>query len=69
MYVVHRPIIAEKQSYKQAQNCMEIMDLIQHAGLLNTVLRRGPFYPQFFREFIVNLPSSFDDCKLFEVTC
>lgn len=37
------------------------MDLIQHAGLLNTVLRLGPFYPQFIRDFIVNLPSSFDD--------
>ncbi|XP_008448096.1 uncharacterized protein LOC103490383 [Cucumis melo] len=37
------------------------MDLIVKVGLSKTIANVGPFYPQLIKEFIVNLPSKFND--------
>lgn len=37
------------------------MELIHHVGLVKIVVNVGPYYPQFVRELIANLPTSFND--------
>ncbi|XP_038904247.1 uncharacterized protein LOC120090596 [Benincasa hispida] len=60
-FVVQRCIVDEKTFSDQTKSCLKIMDLLQHVGLLKTVVNLSPFYPQLLRELIVNLPSKFDD--------
>ncbi|TYK22676.1 flocculation protein FLO11-like [Cucumis melo var. makuwa] len=45
------------------QHCLSsaILDIISDVGLLPTITGVGPFYPKLIRDFIVNLPTDFND--------
>lgn len=43
------------------RSCLIIMDLVVKASLSKTISKVGPFYPRLIREFIMNLPSDFND--------
>lgn len=60
-YVVKRNIVDEKKLSENAQECLDLMDLLLEANLARIVLNLGPFYPQLIREFIVNLTADFSD--------
>ena len=59
--VQKRVIFPEKELSKNAKELPEIMSLLEHAELMQTVTNIGPYFPLLVREFIVNLPSSFND--------
>ena len=40
---------------------LTVMNLIIKAELSKTISNVGPFYPQLIREFIVNIPSKFNN--------
>lgn len=60
-YFLQRHISDEKVLSEQTTGCLEIMELIHHAGLIKTAVNVGSFYPQLIRELIVNLPTRFND--------
>ena len=54
-------IFPERELSENAKEMPEIMDLLEQAKLMQTVTNIGPYFPLLVKEFIVNLPSSFND--------
>lgn len=42
-------------------SCLNVMDFVVKTDLSKTISNVGPFYPRLIKEFIVNLPSNFND--------
>ena len=59
-YVYQRRIAIERELGKEALEIKEVMELIQHAGLMKTVSGFTNCYEQLVKEFVVNIPS---DCN------
>ena len=49
--------------YDKHHSCLSVKDLIVKAGMSTTIYNVGPFYPQVIKEFIVNLPSEFNNAS------
>ncbi|KAA0035566.1 uncharacterized protein E5676_scaffold455G001960 [Cucumis melo var. makuwa] len=60
-FVVQRRIADEVNISDKHHSCVNIVNLIEKAGLSKTISDVGPFYPQLIKEFIVNLPADFND--------
>ncbi|KAA0049880.1 uncharacterized protein E5676_scaffold105G00150 [Cucumis melo var. makuwa] len=60
-YAAKRSIVADVNISDKHHSCLLVMDLVIQADLSKTISNVGPFYPQLIKEFIVNLPSEFND--------
>uniref|UniRef100_A0A9I9ECN8 Putative plant transposon protein domain-containing protein n=1 Tax=Cucumis melo TaxID=3656 RepID=A0A9I9ECN8_CUCME len=60
-FVGQQRIADEVNVSDKHHSCVSIMNLIEKAGLSKTISDVGPFYPQLIREFVVNLPTDFND--------
>ncbi|MCH94692.1 envelope-like protein, partial [Trifolium medium] len=54
-FVYQRRIAQERELGQEALECKEIMELIESAGIMNTVTKIGRCYEKLVREFIVNI--------------
>uniref|UniRef100_A0A9I9EG69 Putative plant transposon protein domain-containing protein n=1 Tax=Cucumis melo TaxID=3656 RepID=A0A9I9EG69_CUCME len=59
--VVQRRIAEEVNFSDKHHSCLGVMSLIEKVGLSKNISNVGPFYPQLIGEFIVNLPTDFND--------
>ncbi|XP_038904484.1 uncharacterized protein LOC120090854 [Benincasa hispida] len=60
-YVMQQRIANENVLSNQTKSCLKIMDLLQRVELLKTIVDLDAFYSQLMREFIIILPSKFND--------
>ncbi|XP_050946551.1 uncharacterized protein LOC103495162 [Cucumis melo] len=60
-FIMQRRIADEVNVSDKYHSCVSIINLIAKAGLSKTISDVGPFYPQLIREFVVNLPTDFND--------
>ncbi|XP_050945116.1 uncharacterized protein LOC127150655 [Cucumis melo] len=60
-FVVQWRIAEEVNISDKHHSCVSIMNLIAKAGLSKTISDVSSFYPQLIREFVVNLPTDFND--------
>ncbi|KAA0059849.1 uncharacterized protein E5676_scaffold184G00510 [Cucumis melo var. makuwa] len=60
-FAVQRWITDELNILDKHQSCVSVMNLIAKAELSKTISDVGSFYPQLIREFVVNLPTDFND--------
>ncbi|XP_050876351.1 uncharacterized protein LOC127080063 [Lathyrus oleraceus] len=70
-FVIQRRVDVERKLGKDVANVKEVMDLIQAAGLLKTVVGFSQCYEGLVKEFIVNIPEDISDknnkefCKVY----
>ncbi|XP_050878600.1 uncharacterized protein LOC127082407 [Lathyrus oleraceus] len=60
-FVIQRRVDVERESGKDVADVKEVMDLIQAAGLLKTVVGFSQCYEGLVKEFIVNIPEDISD--------
>ncbi|WJX12956.1 hypothetical protein P8452_03403 [Trifolium repens] len=60
-FVYHRRLTPERELSDEALECKEVMDLIQQAGLMQTVSGLGKCYEKLVKEFIVNIGEDCDN--------
>ena len=58
---MQRCIADEVNVSSKHHSCLRVMDLIVKTGFSKTISNVGSFYPELIREFIVNLPSEFNN--------
>jgi hypothetical protein len=59
-FVYQRRIAQERKISKEASKCKEIVELIEAARIMKTVINIGKCYEKLVREFIVNI---IDECS------
>ncbi|XP_050909594.1 uncharacterized protein LOC127123419 [Lathyrus oleraceus] len=70
-FVIQRMVAVERELGKDVADVKEVMDLIQAAGLLKTVVGFSQCYEGLVKEFIVNIPEDISDknnkefCKVY----
>ncbi|KAK2367196.1 hypothetical protein QL285_080507 [Trifolium repens] len=60
-FVYHRRLALERELSEEALECKEVMDLINQAGLINTVCGLGKCYEKLVKEFVVNIGEDCDN--------
>lgn len=56
-YVYHQKVLPKNELSKAAQEYVEIMELLNDAQSMKTVIGSGPYYPKLVKKFMVNLLS------------
>ncbi|XP_050914982.1 uncharacterized protein LOC127129922 [Lathyrus oleraceus] len=62
-YVYQKRLALERELAQNVLDCKDIMDLIQEAGLMETVTQFSKCYEMLVKEFIVNLSEEYADGK------
>lgn len=62
-YVIQRRIALGKELGENSLKCKEVVELIEVAGLMKTVIKFGPYYESLVKEFKVTIPDGCDDMK------
>ncbi|XP_045807644.1 uncharacterized protein LOC123901690 [Trifolium pratense] len=60
-FVVKRRMAIERNLTEEFLKCQDIVNLLEEAGLLNTVSKLGNCYDKLTREFLVNIPADCDN--------
>jgi hypothetical protein len=60
-FVFHRRLALERELSNEALQCKEVVNLINHAGLMKTVSGMGDCCEKLVKEFIVNIPANCDN--------
>ncbi|MCI57560.1 envelope-like protein, partial [Trifolium medium] len=60
-FVFNRRLALERELNKEAEKNVDVMKLIEKAGLKKTVLGVGECYKKLVKEFLVNIPADCDN--------